>query len=631
MKTLTNIICSMGLLIMVSACSEKSAPLTGPKTFPEQTGSGQITERNLANTVVADQAAVKTSAQPISAPVVANVILPESAAGQPGEGVSLAFVNGRIMEFEQRLAQWQELDEQSTVTNMDDQQSELMLNCYRSIQKLSKGYRDLQQVILQAAEGQASMSPSPAATGLLRNDVAFLEGECNARLSGGKNFQSSWGTGVDESSAVELETQIAQYYTDREYNEIISLWEQIPAFEARQLDPRTRMLYGNALMHIDQPDRAAEVYQKIVDERAFATEQPMDLISMRKRLADLYTAAGNYLAAEGQYDKVSADYLETGKIEEWSKQQLLLLERSYIDNPELDDYAKLLRAYLGFVVERDGFGAVAAAEGFLQRYPYSPVSANVDIIKEDVQKQAEEWFANLLEQVDRSIAEEDYDTALEDLRVIPASIVGEENRLELSRREEEISKSRELKLLSIERERLLALENTWEQALSLAEQGDVDGAIVLFTELLESEEYRAKAELQIQDLSLTAAKSERRKAADYFLRFTKATDVETKKEMLIESRRILKSILKQYPDVEIAAKVSGNILRVEKEMNNIDPFLLPAIEREEWEQAMKEKELEQEPEAEEVDVFDMPLSPPVEPEPEKSLKPLPVIMPQAMQ
>ena len=75
-----------------------------------------------------------------------------------------------------------------------------------------------------------------------------------------------------------------------------------------------------------------------------------------------------------------------------------------------------------------------------------------------------------------------------------------------------------------------------------------------------------------------AAREERRKAADLFIRYTKTNDVEGQKKLLIESRKILKEILVKYPDVDIAEKVRGNIKRVEQEMNAIDPTLLSKVD-----------------------------------------------------
>jgi hypothetical protein len=113
----------------------------------------------------------------------------------------------------------------------------------------------------------------------------------------------------------------------------------------------------------------------------------------------------------------------------------------------------------------------------------------------------------------------------------------------------------------------------------LAKNGRYDEAINVFTGLL-STEYDAKAQVKIKELSLEAANDDRRKAADMFRRFLKTNDIESRKKLLIESRKLLKSILVKYPDVEIGPKVLGNIARVEQEINAIDPNLLATLDQE---------------------------------------------------
>ena len=71
-----------------------------------------------------------------------------------------------------------------------------------------------------------------------------------------------------------------------------------------------------------------------------------------------------------------------------------------------------------------------------------------------------------------------------------------------------------------------------------------------------------------------AAQENRRKAADLFIRYTKTSDIESKKKLLLESRRLLREILTKYPGIDISAKVQSNIERVEQEMRTLDPGLI---------------------------------------------------------
>ncbi len=123
------------------------------------------------------------------------------------------------------------------------------------------------------------------------------------------------------------------------------------------------------------------------------------------------------------------------------------------------------------------------------------------------------------------------------------------------------------------------MQNQWNNGMLLANGGRYEEAIAVFTSLLDTE-YSVKADMKIKELSLEAANADRRKAADLFVRFTKTTDPDSRKKLLIESRKLLKNILVKYPDTEIVPKVRGNIERVEQEMNAIDPNLVLMADRE---------------------------------------------------
>ncbi len=59
-----------------------------------------------------------------------------------------------------------------------------------------------------------------------------------------------------------------------------------------------------------------------------------------------------------------------------------------------------------------------------------------------------------------------------------------------------------------------------------------------------------------------------------YIRSSKTANIDAKKQLLLETRAILQSILQKYPDVEIAGKVKDNLARVEEGIRAIDPQLL---------------------------------------------------------
>jgi hypothetical protein len=156
---------------------------------------------------------------------------------------------------------------------------------------------------------------------------------------------------------------------------------------------------------------------------------------------------------------------------------------------------------------------------------------------------------------------------------MPTDIIGADKQQAIKAKNEELLLAEAVEKETSKMSQMQDLQNQWNNGLLLAKDGRYDEAIAVFTGLLNSE-YSTKADDKIKELSLEAAKNDRKKAADLFIRFTKTTDLESRKKLLIESRNLLKNILIKYPGVEIAQKVRGNIERVEQEMNAIDPNLI---------------------------------------------------------
>ena len=233
----------------------------------------------------------------------------------------------------------------------------------------------------------------------------------------------------------------------------------------------------------------------------------------------------------------------------------------------------MLRNFLGFVPEQDGYKVVWQTEVFLSSYPYSPVASNVEFIKKSATERADNWFNGFMSDVDRLGAEKRFKEALELLETMDTDIVSADKQIVLKEKNDALLLAEAVDTETDKMVLIQDLQDQWNNGMLLAKAGRNDEAITVFTNLLDTE-YSVKAEAKISEIALEAAKEDRRKAADLFIRFTKTTDLESRQKLLIESRRVLKNILVKYPEVEIAPKVLGNIQRVEQEMNAIDPNLV---------------------------------------------------------
>lgn len=487
---------------------------------------------------------------------------------------SMAYINDRIFEYGRKLDRWKELDSQSVTMELKDEDAVQMVRCFRRLQNVLNGYSDLRTRMLQTQQvSTAEEISNEEILELQKNDIAFLENSCGRLLADAKDQSVGWNQREEGADLGQLETLIDRYSGSKEFEEVIKVWLQIPEFQINRVHLRTKILYGNALIFLHQEEKAARIYQQVVDQMSDSDEQATDLVSLRKILADLYTASGNYQSAATEYKKISNDYMSIGRLEEWSKLQLSILDRSMADSPELVEFSSMLRNYLGFIPEQDGYKVVWQAEKFLTNYPYSPVAPNVDFIKESVTVSADKWFDGFMANVDKLSSEKKFTEALELLETMETDLITAEKQLGIKEKSEALLLAEAVDRETDKMAKIQDLQHQWNNGMLLAQGGRYDEALVVFTNLLDTE-YSIKAEAKIKELALEAAKADRRKAANLFIRFTKTTDLESKKKLLIESRKILKDILVKYPEVDIASKVLGNIDRVEQEMKNIDPLLV---------------------------------------------------------
>jgi hypothetical protein len=493
---------------------------------------------------------------------------------------SMVYINDRIFEYGRKLERWKELDSRSVKKQLKEAEAAEMVSCFRSLQSVLNGYSELRSKLLQTQKMATAEKISNAGIfELEKNDIAFLESTCGRLLADSADQSAGWNQREEGADLPQLETLIDRHSENREYQEVVQVWQKIPGAQVGRVSLRTKISYANALKYLRQQDKAGEILQQVVDQMSDSDTQATDLVSLRKVLADLYTASGNYKAAETQYKKISQDYQNIGRSEEWSKLQLALLDRAKESGPELKEYSALLKNYLGFIAEKDGYKVLWQAEQFLAKYPYSPVVANVESIKEKVKISADKWFDGYIAGADKLREEKKYKDALELLQNVPVDIVGPDKQLVVKGKNEELLMTDAVEKETEKMARTQGLQSKWNNGMLLAKAEKYDEAIAVFTNLLNSE-YSVKAGEKIKEMSLEAAKADRKKAADLFIRFTKTTDIESKKKLLIESHKLLKSILVKYPEVEIRTKVIGNIERVEQEMMAIDPRLVVLADQE---------------------------------------------------
>ena len=623
MKTL-QIFAAIAVVCSLASCAQQ--PLPPPY---------QATDRDSAEPSAPGSSAAPIDAQPgdsMSKPFPRPLTAPETETEETvqsrpffkSDALSAGYVNDRIAAYNQKLEAWQQRDQQAAINSLDARQAQVMVDCYRDLQGLLNGYQSLREQIFVSGGDRSRLSVDDIIE-LQRRDIAFVEGACQPLLAGSGPDGSELMTGDVSGSVAQLEQMIDSSFKSGSYQEVIEVWSQISPDQRERLATATVLHYADSLTYLGQPAKAAEVYQQVIGTMSGSALPENSLLSLRKRLADLYVAAGDFFAAEGQYEALSRDYQQLGAVDVWARQQLAMLERSTKGSPELTDYSELLRDYLSYAPSDDGYGVVWRAETFLQNYPYSPVSTNVEIIKEETLQAADQWFERQLAEAVQLVEDQQVQQAITTLQTIPQDKLSPDKLSILKEKLDNLVLAEAVERETEKIEAMQALQSIWNEGTARAESGDYDGAVQSFSGLLGTE-YEARARERIDELSLTAAKEERRRAADLFVRSTKTDDLESQKDLLAQSWLALADILAKYPDVEIADRVQSNIRTVEKKISEVDPLLLDNLRERQRQigQSMVDSEIE-------IDGFDIESSGQMQPESPAAPSPLPVVMPQPLQ
>ncbi|RPJ12637.1 MAG: hypothetical protein EHM37_08720, partial [Deltaproteobacteria bacterium] len=368
---------------------------------------------------------------PAEYPVQASEAPSAPFAGEGAElPVLLASVSDRIFAYGGKLERWKELDSQAVESPLSDEDAAQMVRCFRRLQDVLGGYNAFRSELMQRSDQSISLRDQDTLSQLQLKDIEFLETSCGVLLGdAGIPLATAREPVVAGGDLAVIEKLIDDSSANNQHGEILQTWSQLAEEEHGRVRPKSKILVANAMVAMHQEEKAAELYQGLVEELSSTREVPSDLLSLRKILADLYIASGRYGAAALQYQQIVDDYQSLGALEDSAKLHLSMLERATDDSQELKDYGAILRNQLGYVAARDGFTVLWQADKYLTNYPYSPVAPIVDSIRGESMSSAEKWFADFLGEVDRLAAEKNYAEALKLLATMPSDIIGTDQQL----------------------------------------------------------------------------------------------------------------------------------------------------------------------------------------------------------
>ena len=484
----------------------------------------------------------------------------------------LTHINERIFSYEQKLAAWKPQVEEDWVPGSGEK-SDAADGCRRQMQVILDQYNDLHRQLLQRdSVTTADLLKGETLLNLERQDFQFLESDCNAPEPDEQAVVPGRSTG--EALSGQKAQAISDAYAAGDYEKTIREYEDLLGETFQDPPYEVSLSYGKALMKTGRESDSRKVFKDLL-ARIRQNDQALWEFQLMRLIGDLDFALGTYDSAKSQYNEIVRIYKELSEKNNWAKQQLSALNVADEQSEEVKAYSELLRSYLAYNPARDGFNVVRKAEDFVDTYPYSLVASSADHLVNLSREKAEQWYQDLLQQVNDLAAEEKYQEALLVLERVPRTILPLEKQQELAARSTELTTTeaitRETRQLAQEQQ----LQEDWNSGMTFLERKEYDQAIEAFSKLLDSS-YGDRARTRIDEAANLAAREDRKRAAELFVRSNRTSDLESRKKLLFSSRQLLQDILIKYPQSDLVNKVQRNLQRIDKEINAIDPSLLSA-------------------------------------------------------
>jgi len=501
----------------------------------------------------------------------ASVVGHEQSVGGSARDVvvsSLALVNDRIIAYEDKLVAWKKLNAEVEKINLDIEQRDKITACREHLQGILDGYNSLHERLLQ--EGSARSDDvliQDLFLGAEKDDIGFIESDCQHLLNG-DHRTGGWLAGTRSRIVRKTEQDIAQAMASNDNQQVISLYEQLSRDPGQHLPYDMTLNYGRALMRSGREQDAGKIFQGLLAaiRKQGLVRKEFNLMGL---IADLQFGLEKYDDAAKSYGELIGRYDQLGQMNDWARLQQAEIHLRDRQNGEVRAYAVLLRGYLGYNPDRDGFKVVLQAERFLHYYPESQIASGVNRILQESRVQAEKWFAGLVEQIERFKVDKMYQEGLLRLAQVSSLELPTDKQKKLRDMQDMLTLAQtneaEQQRLSLEQ----AQQEDWKTAQAHLEAKEYDKAIEVFQGLLDTS-FAEKAAARIREAIRLAARDERRKAAELFVRAGRAQNPDNKKRLLLTSRQLLQDILVKYPQADIIDKVKRNLQRINDEISAID-------------------------------------------------------------
>ncbi|MFC1523587.1 tol-pal system YbgF family protein [Thermodesulfobacteriota bacterium] len=494
--------------------------------------------------------------------------LEEQEVFRPGR----EYISRRLAVNEKKSAGWRELQEQLYSLDMGHGFIPGLDECAALAVQVFSGYQRIDEQLASAEEFTIDFGFDPWMIQEL--DVQYLEGDCQEKFSAGEKKVAAWIDDFNGTVAEQAEL-IVGYYAERgEHLDTILAYRSLQAnYPEWQSALQTKRSYAFALMYSGELDTAMAIFEELHEDRSLSDRERF---KVRRILGDLYLALGRVEKARDTYQRLENDY--TLKIEEelWVGEQHALLKNVGPHAEELTFYMAVMQSYLAFDGRHLPDELRARLQGMEMAFPDSVYTHHAREILKKAEVQEQKWIDDRLEVVNGLLEGKEFLQALSLLDALLAEGMEDEmqERILLKREQVLLAEKHERDKQLMMQEQSLAIQ--WEEAINLLDLRRYDEAIAVFADLIGTD-FDQQAQEKINRAENLASVDLRRKAAGLFVKARKTVDDAYKRELLLESHRLLKEILYKYPGAEIIKKVTQNLSVLEEQMIRFDPSLIDRI------------------------------------------------------
>jgi hypothetical protein len=263
----------------------------------------------------------------------------------------------------------------------------------------------------------------------------------------------------------------------------------------------------------------------------------------------------------------------------WATEQLAFLRSVDPESEDMIAYTKLLREFQIYDYRVHSVALNEKINVFTAEHTGSPFAVSALRLKTFTIEQLNSWFGRQLVKIDSLVSEKKFTEATEIIKNMTRYYLPADLQSIVQKTFYEVAQADLQETETQRRVQEMELNEQWDAAVHLMDSQSFDAAISAF-EALMGTEYEEKATIKIVEVANLAAGQMRKEAASLFIRAGKTPDIEKKKELLLDSHRMLNEILVRFPQTDLLEKVQQNIVILEEQIKKFDPALLEELQEE---------------------------------------------------